>query len=94
MIITGKAIAGITIPDSTIANRATELLREHGSELLYNHSLRAFLFSSLNARQNNVQHDIELLYVSAMLHDLGLTSTIGATIKDLKLTVQMRPAIF
>lgn len=62
------------IPDSAIASHATELLREHGSELLYNHSLRAFLFASLNARQHNVRYDIELLYVSAIFHDLGLTS--------------------
>lgn len=74
MIITGKIIAGIKIPDSSMANQATELLREHGSELLYNHSLRTFLFASLNAHQNNVRHDIELLYVSAIFHDLGLTS--------------------
>ncbi len=40
---TGKVIAGIKMPDSAIARQATDLLREHGSELLYNHSLRTFL---------------------------------------------------
>jgi hypothetical protein len=73
MAISGKIIAGIKIPDSVIASQATELLREHGSELLYNHSLRTFLFASLNGQQNNIQYDPELLYVSAMFHDLGLT---------------------
>lgn len=68
-----KAVAGITIPDSTIARQATELLREHGSELLYNHSLRTFLFAALNGEQKKMAYDAELLYVSAAFHDLGLT---------------------
>lgn len=72
MIITGKTIAGIRIPDSKIASQATELLQEHGTELLYNHSLRVFLFAALNARQNKIQYDAELFYVSTMFHDLGL----------------------
>jgi len=74
MTITGKIIAGIKIPDSAIAKQATELLREHGSELLYNHSLRVFLFASLNGKQNNVRYDAELFYVSTIFHDLGLTA--------------------
>lgn len=74
MKISGKIIAGVKIPDSAIAGQATELLREHGSELLYNHSLRTFLFASLNGGLNNVKYDAELLYVSTMFHDLGLTA--------------------
>ena len=69
----GKVIAGIEIPDSAIASQAAELLREHGTEFLYNHSLRTFLFASLNGQQNNMRYDPELLYVSAVFHDLGLT---------------------
>lgn len=34
MTITGKSIAGIRIPDSAMTSQATELLREHTSELL------------------------------------------------------------
>lgn len=74
MKISGKIIAGVKIPDSAIADQATELLREHGSELLYNHSLRTFLFASLNGQLTNVKYDAELLYVSTMFHDLGLTA--------------------
>jgi hypothetical protein len=68
-----KSVAGIIIPDSTIANQATELLLEHGTEFIYNHSLRVFLFSSLNGKRNNMVYDPELLYVSSVFHDLGLT---------------------
>ncbi|MFP3593096.1 HD domain-containing protein [Chryseobacterium sp. SIMBA_038] len=65
-------IAGITIPDSKIATEATELLLEHGTEFIYNHSLRVFLFSSLNGKRKNLEYDEELLYVSSVFHDLGL----------------------
>lgn len=66
-------IAGVTIPDSKIANEARELLLEHGTEFIYNHSLRVFLFASLNGRRQKIAYDPELLYVSALFHDLGLT---------------------
>jgi hypothetical protein len=68
-----QSVAGIHIPDSTLAKQATELLLEHGSEFLYNHSLRAFLFASFYGNQKQVHYDAELLYVSAVFHDLGLT---------------------
>jgi hypothetical protein len=68
-----KTIAGVTIPDSTIANHATELLLEHGTEFIYNHSLRVFIFSSLNGERKQLKYDPELLYVSSIFHDLGLT---------------------
>lgn len=74
MTITGKVIAGIKIPDSAMTVQATELLREHASGLLYNHSLRTFVFAALHGQKNNIRHDAELLYISAVFHDLGLTS--------------------
>jgi hypothetical protein len=67
-----KTVAGIKIPDSTVAQQATELLLEHGSTFLYNHSLRSFLFASLNGEQKKIAYDPELLYVSSVFHDLGL----------------------
>lgn len=67
-----KSVAGITIPDSALATQATELLLEHGTEFIYNHSLRVFLFASLNGQQKSLRYDPELLYVSSVFHDLGL----------------------
>jgi hypothetical protein len=68
-----KSAAGISIPNSTIATQATELLLEHGTEFIYNHSLRVFLFASLNGNRDKLAYDPELLYVSSVFHDLGLT---------------------
>ncbi|TCC42961.1 HD domain-containing protein [Kribbella sindirgiensis] len=66
-----ETIAGIHIPDSTIAREATELVRDAASPLLFDHSRRVFLFGSLRAQ--GLAYDPELLYVGAMFHDLGLT---------------------
>src|SRR4051812_39798635 len=68
-----ELIAGIRLPDSKLAREATDLLREHGTPLLFAHSLRVFLFGSLRGRRRGLQVDHELLYVGAVFHDFGLT---------------------
>jgi HD superfamily phosphodiesterase len=66
-------IDGIRIPDSKLAREATDLLREHGTPLLFAHSLRVFLFGSIRGRHRKLSVDHELLYLGAVFHDLGLT---------------------
>ncbi|HEY4383248.1 MAG TPA: HD domain-containing protein, partial [Ktedonobacteraceae bacterium] len=39
--------------------------------MLWNHSHRVFLFGSLLGHQENLMYDPELLYISALFHDLG-----------------------
>lgn len=56
-----------------MAKQSTELLREYSNELLYNHTLRVYLFAALNGKQKRLKFDAELLFVSTMFHDLGLT---------------------
>jgi hypothetical protein len=65
-------IAGIRIPDSTIAREATELVRDVSTLLLFDHSRRVFLWGSLYGEQLLLDYDAELFYVAAMFHDLGL----------------------
>ncbi len=67
-------IAGIRIPDSSLARQATELLRDVGTPLLVAHSLRVYLFGSLRGRHRGLSVDPELLYFGAVFHDFGLTS--------------------
>ncbi|MFJ5788640.1 HD domain-containing protein [Lysinibacillus sp. NPDC093197] len=66
-------IAGIHIPDSQLALDAQDILKEHGSQLLWNHSNRVYLFGALQGEKAKKKYDGELLYVSALFHDLGLT---------------------
>jgi hypothetical protein len=47
-------ISGIKIPDSKIAREATELVRHHESELLFNHSVRVFLFGAMKGLRQNL----------------------------------------
>ena len=70
-----QLVADIRIPDSKLASGAAELLREHGNDLLWNHSHRVFLFGALQGRNAGVAFDPELLYISALFHDLVLTKT-------------------
>jgi HD domain len=65
-------ISGVKIPDSKIAREAAELVRQHESELLFNHSVRVFLFGAMKGIRQSLQFDSELLYVAALFHDLGL----------------------
>jgi hypothetical protein len=62
----------LVIPDSLLAKEATEILREHSTELLFNHSIRVYLFAAEQGRQRKLRFDPELLYAAAAFHDLGL----------------------
>jgi hypothetical protein len=62
----------LNIPDSLLAKEATEVLREYSSDLLFNHSIRVYLFAAEQGRQQKLRFDAELLYVAAAFHDLGL----------------------
>src|SRR5689334_16071803 len=62
----------LAIPDSLLAKEATDILREHGTDLLFNHSIRVYLFAAEQGRQRKLRFDPELLYVAAAFHDLGL----------------------
>jgi HD domain-containing protein len=66
-------IDGVVVPDSKMAREATELFRDTGSALLFNHSNRVYYFAALAGQQRGVQFDSELLFISSMFHDLGLT---------------------
>ncbi len=64
--------AALTIPDSLLAKEATDILREYSSDLLFNHSIRVYLFAVEQGAQRKLRFDSELLYVAAAFHDLGL----------------------
>lgn len=68
-----ETIAGVTIPDSKMAEDATDLVRDVANDLIFDHSRRVFLFGSMRGMDEGLRYDSELLYVGAMFHDLGLT---------------------
>jgi hypothetical protein len=72
MPINGRTAAGVTVPDTKLARDATDLVREHTTDLVYHHSRRVFWFGSLQGHNRQLSFDPELLYLGAMFHDLGL----------------------
>jgi HD superfamily phosphodiesterase len=66
-------IAGIEIPDTALVRATTEFIRDAEDDLLFDHSRRVFLFGALQGRRRGLDPNLELLYVGAMFHDLGLT---------------------
>src|SRR3954471_23855508 len=65
-------IAGIPIPDSTLASDATQFVQDVSTQLLFDHSRRVFLWGALQGERLGLRYDPELLYVGAMFHDVGL----------------------
>ncbi|MFD3870427.1 HD domain-containing protein [Streptomyces sp. NPDC058623] len=59
--------------DSAAARSAFETAAEYADAALLNHSVRSYAFAAEYARERGIAYDAELLYVSALLHDLGLT---------------------
>jgi hypothetical protein len=78
-ISVSEKIAGIEIPDTRLAAEATALVREAEPPLLFDHSRRVYLFGMLQGLRRGLKPDLELLYVGAMFHDLGLTQTYRTT---------------
>jgi hypothetical protein len=63
---------GMPVPDSALARRAGELITDVAAPFLVNHSVRSYAWAVELARHDQLQFDPEILYVSAMLHDIGL----------------------
>ncbi|MGR3758771.1 HD domain-containing protein [Roseobacteraceae bacterium NS-SX3] len=64
----------IPVPDSAICRAAEEHLAASLSRALDLHSHRTYYWGMILARGEGLKPDPELLYVSALLHDLGLVS--------------------
>jgi hypothetical protein len=60
------------VPDSQLTREATGLLREFSTPLLFNHSHRVFFWANEMGCQTGQSFDVELLFICAAFHDLGL----------------------
>ena len=66
-------ISTLRIPDSAIVRQAEELACAVSSETMFNHVMRCYWFSELFAQAEGKKVDSELMFLSSVLHDLGLT---------------------
>src|ERR1700739_3922496 len=67
-------ISDIKAPDSSIGRQAEELARSVSNDMLFNHVMRCYWFSELFAQKHGTKVDSELMFLSSVLHDLGLTT--------------------
>ena len=67
-----REIAGIPIPSTALAARAIGLAEDNYPEFLFNHCLRTYLLGALALKSQGVACNLELAFVAASLHDLGL----------------------
>jgi hypothetical protein len=72
------ALAGIKVPDTRLVRDAIDLARSSSEPFLFNHVMRSWLFSVLLSENAKPAPDPELLAVSTVLHDLGLTDRFSA----------------
>jgi hypothetical protein len=68
-----------SVPDTQLTREATGLLREFSTPLLFNHSHRVFFWANELGRQTGEKFDVELLFVCAAFHDLGLLKKFSST---------------
>lgn len=72
-----STVAGIAIPDSTVARAADGYAREHSPGFLLGHCRRTYVFGALATAGAGLEVREDLAYVAALLHDLGLTSLVS-----------------
>ena len=69
-----RKVAGVSLPDGSLAMAAADLARAASPPFLFNHCMRTFVFGALLAERDHVAYDQEMIFIAATLHDLGLTT--------------------
>ncbi len=59
-------------PENSTARAALEVATAYCSPALINHCLRSYVWGASYGMRHGIDFDAELLYVSAVLHDIGL----------------------
>ncbi|WP_030673538.1 HD domain-containing protein [Streptomyces rimosus] len=66
-------VAGVEVRLGRAMELAQSVCEEYADDALYHHSMRSYFFGAAWAQARGLEFDQELLFVSAMLHDLALT---------------------
>ncbi len=72
-------VSDMPVPDSAVAEQATRLVRELSPRFLFNHGVRVFMFAEAIGRHTHVKFDREVVYLAAVMHDLGLLAQFNGT---------------
>lgn len=76
-----RVLAGVSVPDTPVVQRAIEYVRAHSEPYLFNHVMRSWLFAEAIAQRDQRVVDREVLAVSTLLHDLGLSKAFTGSLR-------------
>ena len=76
-----RLLAGVTVLDTPLIARAIDFAREQSEPYLFNHAMRSWLFAALLAQREQTAHDAEVLAVTTILHDIGLTEAFDGPLR-------------
>jgi len=76
-----RSLGGVSLPDTPVITRAIEFARERSEPYLFNHAMRSWLFAALFAQRKQAVHDAEVLAVTTILHDIGLTESLDGPLR-------------
>jgi hypothetical protein len=71
--------AVVDLPADPIAVRALDLARAHEHVAIVNHSVRTYLHAARIARDRDVDHPADLLFLACVLHDIGTADAYDGT---------------
>src|SRR5271166_2682442 len=69
----GRAQVDVVFPQTPAATAALSVATRFYSPELLNHCIRSYLWGAMYGAAHGIAFDDELLYVSALLHDIALT---------------------
>ena len=61
------------LPDSPVARAAYAFTARATPAFVHNHSIRSYVFARAHAQRSGVDYDDELVFLSCVLHDIGLS---------------------
>ncbi|MGQ5651593.1 HD domain-containing protein [Streptomyces sp. EKR5.2] len=70
--VAGIALGDVPVPDTAASRAALQVASDYHSPALLNHSVRSYIWAAARATAQRIEVDYELLYVAALLHDIGL----------------------
>lgn len=79
--IATRLLAGVSVPDTPLISRAIDLARDRSEPYLFNHAMRSWLFAALLAQRKQAVPDAEVLAVTTILHDIGLTDSFDGPLR-------------
>ena len=71
-------LGGLQAPDSDLTRKAASLVQRVHSPALLNHVHRTWWFADFLGQKRGLKYDREVVYLAALMHDLGLTEAFAA----------------